>query len=400
MDSSVHTELAKKLLYAENFLITFSVGLFLTLPIHLQQQGRTEIVFGQIFAVGAVGALTCVVALHWLLRRFGLRRMAPAGSLVFCLGSGLYAVAAHRYADVDALLYAASLLQGAGWGLFLPIGPICISSMVEARERPRFFAFYGAFNTLGIGLAPIFSSIAMAHLNLTFGALYGLACLTSFAGFLLSWLVARGNESYATVSREVSVDGNRNAIFRVFALPCVYFFGMMMLCGCIYTSMTNFQISFAQANRIDHKVFFVFFTASIILARFSLGTLVSRFPPERTVPALGGVMLAAMLLLYGAALSVAFYAASAILFGLSYGLIVPMIQAQATAQAPDAMRSQVLVTVSMSYLLARYLFPYLGALVIQPFGYDGLLFLLVLCAAAVAALAGYFFHRRTLAFAV
>lgn len=388
------TSAAKRLLYVENFLITFSVGIFLTLPTYLQQQGRTEVFFGQIFAMGAVGALTCVVAVHWLLRRFGLNRVAPLGSLAFGLGSLVYALAVHRFADVDALFYAASLLQGIGWGLFLPIGPICISSMVEVKERPRFFALYGAFNTLGIGVAPIVSSLAMTHLHASFLDLFVLACLTGFGGCLCSWTAARGNDSYAAVSREVAVDTNRDAVFRVFTLPCAYFFAMMTLCGCIYTSMTNFQTSFAEAMRVDYTLFFLFFTASIILARLSLGRMISHVPPRRSIPALLGIMLVAMACLYGTALSVVFYAAAAVLFGLSYGLIVPMIQAQATAHAPDALRSQVLITVSMSYLLARYLFPYFAALAIQPFGYGGLLFLLVLCAALNGALAAYFFFGR------
>ncbi|WP_449234303.1 MFS transporter [Azospirillum doebereinerae] len=386
--------MAKKLLYVENFLITFSVGIFLTLPTYLQQQGRTEVFFGQIFAVGAVGALTCVVAVHWLLRRFGLNRVAPWGSLAFGLGSVVYALAVYRFPDTDAMFYAASLLQGIGWGLFLPIGPICISSMVEAKERPQFFALYGAFNTLGIGVAPILSSLAMTHLHASFLDLFVLACLTNAGGCLCSWTAARGNESYAAVSREVAVATDRNAVFHVFTLPSVYFFAMMLLCGCIYTSMMNFQTSFAEAMAVDYKLFFLFFTSSIILARLSLGRMISHVPPRRSIPALVVIMLVAMACLYGVTLSVAFYAAAAILFGLSYGLIVPMIQAQATAHAPDALRSQVLITVSMSYLLARYLFPYFGALTIQPFGYGGLLFLLVLCAAINVALAGYFFSRR------
>jgi MFS family permease len=390
----MNTSVAKKLLYAENFLITFSVGIFLTLPTYLQQQGRTEVFFGQIFAVGAVGALTCVVAVHWLLRRFGLNRVAPLGSLAFGLGSLVYALAAYRFSDVDAMFYAASLLQGVGWGLFLPIGPICISSMVPVKERPRFFAVYGAFNTLGIGVAPIISNLSMAYLKVGFFDLFVLACLTNLGGYLCSRTAARGNESYAVVSREVSVDAGRNAVLRVFALPSVYFFAMMMLCGCIYTSMTNFQTSFAEAMKLDYKLFFLFFTLSIILARFSLGKMISDVPPRRSIPVLVVVMLAAMASLYGVGLSAAFYAASAILFGLSYGLIVPLIQAQATAHAPDALRSQVLITVSMSYLLARYLFPYFAALAIQPFGYGGLLFMLVLCAGANVALASYFFLRR------
>ncbi|MBP2232714.1 MFS family permease [Azospirillum agricola] len=394
MSTSASTSAAKRLLYAENFLITFAVGIFLTLPTYLQQQGRTEIFFGQVFAVGAVGALTCVVAVHWLLRRFGLNRVAPWGSLAFGLGSVVYALAAQRFADSDALFYAASLLQGVGWGLFLPIGPICVSSMVEAKERPRFFALYGAFNTLGIGVAPIVSSLAMTHLHASFLDLFVLACVANLGGWLCSWTAARGNESYAAVSREVSVNTDRNAILQVFALPSVYFFAMMLLCGCLYTSMTNFQTSFAGAMGLDYKLFFLFFTSSIILARFSLGRLLSDVPPRRSMPALVAVMLVAMACLYGAALSSVFYAAAAVLFGLSYGLIVPMIQAQATAHAPDALRSQVLITVSMSYLLARYLFPYFAAQAIQPFGYGGLLFLLVLCAALNVALAGYFFFGR------
>ena len=104
----------RRLLYAENFLITFAVGIFLSLPLYFQSQGRNEVFFGQVFAIGAIGAVACVLASHWMLRRFGLARLAPWGSLLFCTGSAFYLAAAAALPSRDVLLYAASLLQGVG----------------------------------------------------------------------------------------------------------------------------------------------------------------------------------------------------------------------------------------------------------------------------------------------
>src|SRR5437870_5693013 len=90
---SIHAR-TQRLLHAENFLIAFAVGVFLGLPLYLQTQGRDEVFFGQVFAVGAVGAIACVLASHWMLRRYGLDRLAPWGSLLFCAGSGVYLLSA------------------------------------------------------------------------------------------------------------------------------------------------------------------------------------------------------------------------------------------------------------------------------------------------------------------
>ncbi|MGI9133475.1 MAG: MFS transporter [Rhodoferax sp.] len=146
----------RALLCAENFLIAFGVGAFLTLPLALKSRGLDEVFFGQVFAAGAIGALLCAGTSSWLLRRFGIAAIAPWGSGTFCVGSVVLAACMAR-PDAGLGWYLGSVLQGMGWGLFLTQGPICLSTIVSAKRRAYHFMIYGAFNTLGIGLAPLAS---------------------------------------------------------------------------------------------------------------------------------------------------------------------------------------------------------------------------------------------------
>ena len=383
----------RRLLYAENFLITFAVGIFLILPLYFQAQGRNEVFFGQVFAVGAVGAVACVLASHWLLRRLGLARLAPWGSLLFCAGSGLYLFSAAARPSDEWLLYSASLLQGVGWGLFLTQGSLCMSSTSNDIDRSYHFTVYGAYNTLGIGLAPIACSIAMNRFGAGHVTLFGVATLTSFAAFLISARAAHANAGYLEVGKLAGAQPGADAhgVIHVFRLPSVFFLAMVMLCACVYTSMTNFQATFAAAMHIDYTVFFGCYTLAVVSARFGLARTLSQLPASSTVPGLALLMVLALALLFGAKTSVLFYAAGALLLGISYGLLYPTLQAQAVNYAPVALKPQALIAYSLSYLLLRYLFPYLGAVAVQHHGYDGLLTLLLLCATLSFALGAYFF---------
>ncbi|MFZ6771673.1 MFS transporter [Undibacterium sp. SXout7W] len=380
----------RSLLYAENFFVTFAVGIFLTLPLWFQSFGRNELFFGQVFAVGAVGALVCVLSSHWLLKRFGLSRFAPAGSLLFFIGSIIFLLESRSVMPSEPLLYLASLLHGMGWGIFLTQGPLCMSSTLEDKERSYYFTIYGAYNTMGIGLAPIFCSLALKYLGMNYSNLYTLACVTSFVAFLLSSKAANRNKLYATVGQN-EAGASSQGIGTIMRLPSAFFLTMVVICACVYTSMMNFQATFATSIGIDYTIFFSFYTLAVVSARFGLSKSIAKFSPGFVIAALALLMVIALTLLLYADLSVVVYAMGALLLGVSYGLLYPLIQAQAVNHAPSAMRAQALIAFSLSYLVARYLFPYLGAVAVQEHGYRGLFFLLLIGTLANLGIATYFY---------
>jgi MFS family permease len=386
----------RRLLYLETFLLTFAVGGFLTLPLQLKSMGRTEVFFAQVYAAGAIGAITCVLATPWLLRRLGLSRLAPWGSLSFLAGSLLYALAVH-YRLSDGFYYLASLVQGVGWGLFLTQGPICLSTTVTANTRAYFFTIYGAYNTLGLGLAPILSHWLFARLNVAHGEFYFVSCAAASFAFIASARAAFDNAGYRASAGGTSAAGDASThprIREVWRYPSVYFVGMVFMCACIFTSMMNFQATFANAYGIDYTVFYGFYSLAVVLSRFFLSKPLGLVPVCRSVPGLAGLMLLAIAAMFFAESSIVCYAGGALLLGISYGLLYPTIQAQAANGVPGSLRAQALILFSLSYMVARYLFPYVGAKMVLVAGYDGLLTALTVCALLNLAIAIYYFTAR------
>lgn len=380
------------LLRAENFLIAFSVGIFLTLPLALKSRGLDEVFFGQIFAAGAVGALLCAGSSSWLLQRFGLAAVAPWGSGTFCAGSVVLAVCM-ALPQAGFGWYVGSVLQGMGWGLFLTQGPICLSTIVSPKRQAYHFTLYGAFNTLGIGLAPLACRWALDIAGWEFTDLFCISAAISGAACLASMGAAWRNLYYGKATLPPDQAGTPSALRAVLKLPSIWFFAMVFLCACVYTSMMNFQTTLAAARHIDYAVFYGFYMLAVVAARFGLSGPLSKMSPSKTVPALALLMLAALVLLCFSSASVVAYACGALGLGVAYGLLYPTIQAQAAAHAPAALRSQALIAFSLSYLVARYLFPYGGALLIAMGGYGALLGALV-GVSALNALIGWVFYRK------
>ena len=383
----------RRLLCAETFLLTFAVGGFLTLPLVLTGMGRTEVFFAQVYAAGAVGAIGCVLATPWLLGRVGLARLAPWGSLSFFAGSLMYAMAI-RHNLCDLAYYAASLVQGVGWGLFLTQGPICLSAVVDPARRTYHFTIYGAYNTLGLGLAPILSRWATSWPGIAYEEFYFLSVAASALAFAASAFAARGNKAYAAASHAtgtLSSESRKPRMRDVLAHPSIYFVAMVFMCACVFTSMMNFQATFATANHIDYTIFYGFYSLAVVLSRFFLSRPLSGLHVRWSVPALAALMLLSIGILFLARSSVIFYGGGALLLGVGYGLLYPTIQAQAANGVPAHLRPQALILFSLSYMVARYLFPYIGAQTVLLAGYDGLLAALAVSAGANVALAAYFY---------
>lgn len=381
------------LLRLENFLIAFGVGIFLTLPLALKSRDLDEVFFGQIFAAGAIGALLCSGTSSWLLRRFGLAAIAPWGSGLFSVGSAMLAISMAR-PGLGPGWYIGSVLQGMGWGLFLTQGPICLSTLVSSKRQSYHFMIYGAFNTLGIGLAPLACRWALDVAGWDFVALYWIAAAGSGAACLASAGAAWRNRYYADASPPPHQKGELRAFLAVVKSPSVWFIAMVFLCACIYTSMMNFQTTLAAARHIDYAVFYGFYMLAVVAARFGLSGPLSKVQTSTSVPALALLMLAAIVLMCFSDASVVAYACGALTLGIAYGLLYPSIQAQAAVHATLALRSHALIAFSMSYLVARYLFPYFGAQLIGFGGYDVLLAALVAVAAINAGISLAFYQRR------
>jgi MFS family permease len=160
--------------------------------------------------------------------------------------------------------------------------------------------------------------------------------------------------------------------------------------------MMNLQTTFAAAQKIDYIVFYGFYSLAVVLSRFLLSKYLSKINPKKSIVGLMVMMVIAIALLIGANHSVFFYATGALLLGISYGLVYPLIQAEAANHAQPHLRPQTLIYFSLSYFLAVYLFPIIGALIAVSYGYEILLVVLAILAASELCLSIIFYSKRKL----
>jgi MFS family permease len=152
---------------------------------------------------------------------------------------------------------------------------------------------------------------------------------------------------------------------------------MILLFACLFTTLTSFQTTFARAQGLDFSVFYLSYTAAVILSRFGIAGFAARYD-TRLVIALAVSLMA---------LSVAsflFVGSNAVLYGLAsaavgigYGLALPSAQAQAVNVSEESVRPRVLPLAGLLFETMILAFPLLAGLVISHLGYGAVFVLLV-----------------------
>lgn len=374
-------------LYAERVTLALAYGQFFMLPLYFKSQGLNEEFFGQVYAVGAIGTVVSIASSASMLRKFGLNYIAPLGSLIYALGCAMYFLASST--QMMTGYYLASLLHGIGWGLAFTMGPICIAMTVDNENRIYYFSIYSLFTTIGVGLAPMLADGLTKYGHFDNASIFVASALLSAVAFVFSFFISKGNATYQKM--QINQMSWLTEFREVMKQPSVYFFAMGAFGACILTTILNLQTTFAIAKGVDHKIFYAFYTLSVALSRIFLSRSLSRASPKKLIINLVFLMLAGLGLMFWADVAVLCYAGAALLLGAGYGLLFPIVQAQAANYAPAHLQASVIVYFTLCFFLGNYLFPYVGASIAVHFSYDALLWVLVLAGFAELLTALYFY---------
>jgi predicted MFS family arabinose efflux permease len=152
---------------------------------------------------------------------------------------------------------------------------------------------------------------------------------------------------------------------------------MILLFACLFTSMTQFQTTFARSQGLDYAVFYVTYTAAVIFARFVLASMATRFDARLVIASAVSVMALALAAFLAVGTSALLYGAASALLGLGYGLALPSVQAQAVNVSEEVVRPRVLPMAGLLFLAAILGFPLFAGWVITELGYAALFAVLV-----------------------
>lgn len=368
------------------FGISLSYGMLLLLPLYVRELGGNVADFGLVLSSAALPAVACL----GLLIRYP-EALRP--HWVVALAVAAYGVAAAGASLVGggwAPLVGVGVLLGTAWAVVYTATPMVMSGMVTDGGRAAYFGYLTGTQQVGIGTGPVLArflvetELGFRGTFLAAGAVCLLAAaLTAAVGFLSP--DPRG----ARVGGQPAGSGPSfvRAIGGILRSEAAFSLVMVVLFACLFTSLTQFQTTFAGAQGLDYSVFYVAYTVAVIASRFGLAPAASRFDARLVIAAAVSVMAVAVAAFLVVGQSGALYAVVSALVGLGYGLALPSVQAQAVNVSEEEVRPRVLPLAGLLFQAAILAFPLVAGWLIAALGYPALFAVLVSFAATQVAIA-------------
>ncbi len=150
--------------------------------IFMKDQGYSETLIGQLWALGVLAEVGLFVVMHHLLDRFGARRVLVASLVLAALRWWLIG----NFVDSLALLLVAQLLHAATFGTFHAAGIHLVHHYFRGRHKGRGQALY---SSVSFGAGGAVGSLASGYAWQGMGPAltYGVAALVALLGAFVAW---------------------------------------------------------------------------------------------------------------------------------------------------------------------------------------------------------------------
>ncbi|OED18994.1 MFS transporter [Burkholderia sp. A2] len=369
-------------------------GATFLLSMHFRSAGGGDVDTGVALVEAMVGALIGVPLVAWLAHSIGTARTAALAALV--VGAGVVGFALIDRAG--SLSVVPGLLVGVGWGAFYLAAPMMLAERTTDTERERWFLRFGSFQMAGVGGGPAVASLAIRNWHWTTGTVFcTVGGLCAMAAVMLECF-GRLSPASLPAARPVRQRWGREmmAIARTHA---IYPIAIIALGSSVFSGLMTFQMSMAQETGVKAGTFFGLYSATVVVIRWLLSALVIRMRVDATTQILLGFMILSVAVTFAVPHHALLHSASAVLLGTGYGLIYPIVQAQAVNSAAARHRRAVLTWFVASYFVGVFGFPALGSLVLVTLGRTMLLTLIAACGLA-ALLLSVVEHRKRVSLAV
>jgi MFS family permease len=381
---------AMGLLLSGNLGISTAFGMLLLLPLYVQKLGGDEASFGIVMAAATIPAGLSI----GLLIRYPEAWRPNVVLTIAVLAYGLGAAGAALVTVTWVPLVGIGVLLGTAWAVVYAASPMVMSEMVSDRERATYFGYLTGTQQLGIGLGPVIGGLLVGG-GLGFrGAFLVAGALCAVAAvlvFVVGWIVP---DARMTAARTGAGTGDEpgtiapfgSALGRILRSESALWLVMIALFACLFTTMTSFQTTFAEARGLDFSVYYLSYTAAVIISRFGIASFASRYDTRLVIAvatSITALSLASFLLVGSSTL---LYGLASGFVGIGYGLALPAAQAQAVNASVESIRPRVLPLAGLLFETTILAFPLLAGWVISSFGYGAVFAVLVLVSLVQAVL--------------
>ena len=178
------------------FLMQVSHGPYYAFySIFMKDQGYSETLIGQLWALGVLAEVGLFVVMHHLLDRFGARRVLIASLLL----AALRWVLIGGFVDSLALLLLAQVLHAATFGTFHAAGIHLVNHHFRGRHKGRGQALY---SSVSFGAGGAVGSLASGYLWQGLGPemTYAVAAAVALLGALVAWNWISAQEEHPVAS--------------------------------------------------------------------------------------------------------------------------------------------------------------------------------------------------------
>lgn len=303
-----------------NFLMFTSMYVLLpTLPVFAQKIGGSDTVAGLIVGLFTLSA---VLTRPWsgnLLDRKGRKIVLVAGILVF-----LFSSVSYNWAYMIWALLALRVVHGAGWGFTTTAAGTIAADVIPASRRAEGMGYYGISTTIAMSIGPALGLFIVKQYSFT--VLFWVSAGFAMAGLLTGLII--NYEGIDAGGRGKTVKGV--VIERSAVPPALVLFFIALT----YGGVVSFLPAYAAERGIANiGPFFTVYAVVLLLSRPVMGKLADRYGAgPLLVPGISLVIAALFSLM--AAKSLAMFLVAAVLYGVAFGAVQPVLNAVTITLAP------------------------------------------------------------------
>ncbi len=361
------------LLVSAVFMYVMTFMLTPTLPLFVQDiHAGTVSAGGAIVATYTIGSLLPRLVWGGLADAWGRQRVYLLGVVIMAVISPFFPLAA-----VLPAIIGLRFLQGIGFSASSTAASTIAADLVPAVRRGEGIGYYALANTFGMALGPDLGLVLHQHFRA--GWLFTASTLSGVTALVIGlWITYETKRRRTTPVAALPVPAAPPAAWRLTrprlrdrlveksVLPvCLVFLFIVLPYGAIMAYVAAYGL---HQGVPDIGLYFTVFALALLVVRLGVGRLTDRF--GMTVVFLPGTtaMLAGLLVL-GWADDLGIFLVSAVLFGLGYGVTLPLLQAAAYTIAPDNRRGVASATFFATADIAYGLGAVLLGLAIDGLGY-------------------------------
>jgi len=312
-------------LFVSFFMFLSMYMLMPTLPIYAQTIGGNETVAGTIVGVFTLSAVLVRPWFGNMLDRRGRKVILVIGVAIF-----LATVLFYNFAYSIVILLALRVVHGVGWGASTTATGTIASDVIPAVRRAEGMGYYGIAATIAMSLGPALGLYLIEFSS--YAVLFTGAAIVAALGFAGSFFI---NYEIPRKNRGTGGPPVKGVILEKTAIPpaLVLFFITLT-----YGGIITFLPSYADYRGVENiGVFFTVYALVLLFSRPFIGKMADRYGARKfLVP--GIILIAAALLLLVRANSLTMFLLIAVVYGLGFGTVQPILNALIITLAPPERR--------------------------------------------------------------